>query len=336
MQHTAHHFNGAFTPPWWLRNAHLQTLWAGFMRRAPQPALRRERLELPDGDFVDLDWTIGPDGPVVIILHGLQGSSDSSYARGILGSLHQQGYRAVLMHFRGCSGEPNRLPRFYHAGDTGDLHTLIHTLRAREPRTPLAAVGYSLGGNVLLKYLGQHGGGAPLTCAVTVSVPFDLHDAAQRLERGPSRVYQYGLLRSLRMAVREKFKRMPAPINLDDLAEISTIREYDDKITAPLHGFSGVDEYYTESSCRQFLSRIRTPTLILHAADDPFMTPAAIPAQAELSRHVTLELSERGGHVGFICGSAPWKTRYWLEQRIPDYLESAFAPYNARNMRETA
>lgn len=324
MQHTVHHFNGAFTPPWWLRNAHLQTLWASLVRRVPRPALRRERLELPDGDFVDLDWTTRPDGPVVIILHGLQGSSDSNYARGLSGSLHQQGYRAVLMHFRGCSGEPNRLPRFYHAGDTGDLHTVIHALRAREPHIPLAAVGYSLGGNVLLKYLGQHGG-APLTCAVAVSVPFDLHDAARRLERGLSRVYQYGLLRSLRLAVREKFQYAPAPINLDDLAEINTIREYDDKITAPLHGFSGVDDYYTKSSCRQFLSRIQTPTLILHAADDPFMTPAAIPAQAELSRHVTLELSERGGHVGFVCGGTPWKARYWLEQRIPDYLKNEFA-----------
>ncbi|MFP5344553.1 MAG: YheT family hydrolase, partial [Gammaproteobacteria bacterium] len=155
MRHPIHHFNGAFTPPWWLRNAHLQTLWAALVRRAPQPALRRERLELPDGDFVDLDWTTGLSGPVVIILHGLQGSSGSNYARGLLESLHQHGYRAVLMHFRGCSGEPNRLPRFYHAGDTGDLYALIHALRAREPRTPMAAVGYSLGGNMLLKYLAQ-------------------------------------------------------------------------------------------------------------------------------------------------------------------------------------
>ncbi len=325
-----------FAPAWWLRNAHLQTLWAGLVRRAPQPALRRERLELPDGDFVDLDWTSGPDGPVVIILHGLQGSSDSNYARGLLRSLHQQGWRAVLMHFRGCSGEPNRLPRFYHAGDTGDLNTLIHVLRAREPRTALAAVGFSLGGNVLLKYLGQHADTAPLACAVAVSAPFDLHAAARRLECGFSRVYQHGLLRSLRLALRKKFKHMDAPVNLHGFDEINTIREYDDRITAPLHGFSGVDDYYTQSSCRQFLSRIRTPTLILHAADDPFMTSAAIPAQAELSRHVTLELSERGGHVGFVCGAAPWKTRYWLEQRIPDYLENTFAFYNTRNMRETA
>ncbi len=323
MQRATHRFHGAFSPPWWLRNAHLQTLWAALVRRAPKPALRRERLELPDGDFVDLDWTTGASGPVVVVLHGLQGSSGSNYARGLLESLHQQGFRAVLMHFRGCSGESNRLSRFYHAGETGDLHTLIHALRAREPHTPLAAVGYSLGGNVLLNYLGQPGNNAPLACAVAVSVPFDLHHAAQRLERGFSRVYQYGLLRSLRIAVRKKFKSLSAPVGLDELSRINSLRDYDDKITAPLHGFSGVDEYYTKSSCRQSLNRIRTPTLILHAADDPFMTPAAIPSPDELSPCVTLELSEHGGHVGFV-GGAPWEACYWLEQRIPEYLKNAF------------
>jgi len=153
---------GGFKPPWWLRNAHLQTLWASMVRRAPRPALRRERLELPDGDFLDLDWTTGSSGPIVILLHGLQGSSNSSYARGLLQALHRRGWRAVLMHFRGCSGEPNRLARFYHAGDTADFNTLVTLLRTREPETPLAAIGCSLGGNVLLKWLGEQGSQAPL------------------------------------------------------------------------------------------------------------------------------------------------------------------------------
>lgn len=325
-----------FIPAWWLRNAHLQTLWASVVRRTPQLALRRERLELPDDDFIDLDWTTGESGPVVIVLHGLQGSSNSNYARGILHALHQHGCRAVLMHFRGCSGEPNRLPRFYHGGDTGDLNTLVHVLRAREPRTQIAAVGYSLGGNVLLKWLGEQGQYAPLSCAVAVSVPFEMNASALRLQCGFSSIYQRHLLRSLRHAVREKSKRMIMPFDFGDLDRLRTLRAYDDAVTAPLHGFSGVDDYYMQSSCRQYLGRIGIPTLVLHAADDPFLTRKAIPTQAELSPHVTLDLSGHGGHVGFVYGTAPGQARYWLEERIPAWLEGAFASYNASNMRETA
>lgn len=325
-----------YIPAWWLRNAHLQTLWASVVRRVAKPALRRERLELPDGDFIDLDWTAGASGPVVIVLHGLQGSSNSNYARGILRALQQHGCRAVLMHFRGCSGEPNRLPRFYHGGDTGDLNVLINTLRAREPRTPLAAVGYSLGGNVLLKWLGEQGQKAPLCCAVAVSVPFDMNASALRLQRGLSRFYQRHLLRCLRDAIREKSKLMRMPFEFGDLDRLRTMRAYDDAVTAPLHGFAGVDDYYTQSSCRQYLGRIGIPTLVLHAADDPFLTRKAIPTQAELSPHVTLELSAHGGHVGFVYGGAPWRARYWLEERIPAWLESVLSSYNAGNMRETA
>ncbi|MDA1107206.1 MAG: hydrolase [Proteobacteria bacterium] len=328
--------NNPFIPAWWLRNAHLQTLWANVVRRAENTALRRERLELPDGDFVDLDWTTGASGPVVIVLHGLQGSSNSSYARGILRALHQRGYRAVLMHFRGCSGEPNRLPRFYHGGETGDLNTLVNVLHAREPHTPLAAVGYSLGGNVLLKWLGEQGQHAPLTCAVAVSVPFDMNESVLRLQRGLSRFYQRHLLRCLRDTVREKSRHMRLPLDIGDLDRLRTLRTYDDAVTAPLHGFAGVDDYYTQSSCRQYLGRIGIPTLVLHAADDPFLTRKATPTQAELSPHVTLELSGHGGHVGFVYGSAPWRACYWLEERIPAWLEGVLASYNAGNMRETA
>ena len=309
-------------PAWWLRNAHLQTLWASVVRRAEKPVLRRERLELPDGDFIDLDWTAGASGPVVIVLHGLQGSSNSGYARGILSSLHQHGYRAVLMHFRGCSGEPNRLPRFYHGGDTGDLDTLVNILRAREPHTPLAAVGYSLGGNVLLKWLGAQGHRAPLSCAVAVSVPFEMNAAALRLQCGFSRIYQRHLLHSLRNAVHEKSKRMRMPLDFGDLERLRTLRAYDDAITAPLHGFAGVDDYYAQSSCRQYLGRIGIPTLVLHAADDPFLPRTAIPSESELPPHVTLELSEHGGHVGFVNAGSIGQPRYWLEERIPEFLRA--------------
>lgn len=310
----------AFVPVWWLSNGHLQTLWASVIRRIPKPVTRRERLELPDGDFVDLDWTPGGSGPLVIVLHGLQGSLNSLYTRGIMGALQKRGMRAVFMHFRGCSGVSNRLPRFYHAGDTGDLNTLVNTLREREPGTPLAAIGYSIGGNVLLKWLGEQGIHAPLQAAVAVSVPFDLSDSARRLERGFSQVYQHHLLRSMRYSVEKKFRHMLAPIALDGLENLRTFTEYDNAVTAPLHGFAGAADYYRQSSCRRYLKHIRIPTLILHAADDPFMTPAAIPQQDQLSPSVILELSARGGHVGFISGNSPWKSRYWLEHRIPDFI----------------
>lgn len=317
----SYHFGSTFIPPWWLRNPHGQTLWQNVLRRCPLPATRAERLELPDGDFVDLHWTLRDSGPIVVVLHGLQGSLRSIYARGLLRALDEHGWRAVFMHFRGCSGAPNRLPRFYHAGDTGDLNVLIDTLRAREPGTPLAAVGFSLGGNVLLKWLGEQGERAPLACAAAVSVPFDLSDAAARFERGFSRFYQWHLLRCLRRSIREKFNRGTASL-FGDLARLRTMREYDDKIAAPLHGFAGADDYYAKSSSRQYLRHIRTPTLIVHALDDPFMTERAVPRPNELSDSITFELSRHGGHVGFVTGGYPWRPQYWLEQRVPDYLAS--------------
>lgn len=315
--------DSAFKPAWWLPGPHLQTLWPNLLRRRPCVALRRGRLELPDGDFLDLDWTTGSAGPLVLVLHGLEGRSSSHYAAGLMQAVHACGMRAVLMHFRGCSGEPNRLERSYHSGETGDLEHVVRVLREREPGTPLAAVGYSLGGNVLLKWLGERGEQAPLAAAVAVSVPFDLHRAAWRLERGLSRLYQWALLRSLRRSVGRKFRRRTAPFDLTAVAQLASFRAFDGHVTAPLHGFRDADDYYTRSSCGQYLKRIAIPTLVLHALDDPFMTADAVPAAAELSEKITLELSARGGHVGFVAGALPWQPRYWLEERIPAYLLAA-------------
>jgi predicted alpha/beta-fold hydrolase len=312
--------DGCFQPAWWCRGPHMQTLWARLMRRAPRPLLQRERMELPDGDFIDLDWMENGNGPIVIILHGLEGSSDSPYARGILAAFERRGWRGVVMHFRGCSGEPNRLSRSYHSGDTGDLAYLIEILRQREPNTPLATVGFSLGGNVLLKWLGKTGGQAPLRAAVAVSVPFVLHSAADRLQQGFSRLYQWRLMHSMRNAVTEKRGRMNLPIKVHDLSTLKNFRDFDEHVTAPLHGFDSADHYYTVSSSRQYLKGITVPTLVLHACDDPFMTEAAIPRDNELSNAVTLELSASGGHVGFVAGTWPWKPCYWLENRIPAFL----------------
>ena len=238
----------------------------------------------------------------------------------MLNAVIHRGWRGVAMHFRGCSGEPNRLARSYHSGETGDFAYFIDTLHQREPRSPLAAVGFSLGGNVLLKWLGKTGERAPLRAAVAVSVPFVLQYASDRLQRGFSRLYQWQLMRSMRGAVAEKRHRMDLPIKIKDLSSLKSFRDFDEHVTAPLHGFDSADHYYTVSSSRQDLKDITVPTLLLHARDDPFMTESAIPRPDELSGSVTLELSPHGGHVGFVAGIWPWRPRYWLDERIPAYL----------------
>ena len=311
-----------FRAPWWLKSGHQQTMFATLFRRRPGLALRRERVELDDGDFLDLDWGPGNHRPVVLVLHGLEGSSDSPYAAGMLKIAQACGWRGVVMHFRGCSGEPNRLPRSYHSGDTRDLAHVVSHIRARGDVPALAAVGYSMGGNVLLKWLGERGAGAPLEAAVAVSVPFTLSLTADRLTRGLSRVYQRRLIGDLRAKLRRKFTHGTSPIDLDRAHGSRNFWEFDNRVTAPLHGFRDVHDYYTRSSSRQYLRNIRVPTLLLHAEDDPFMTPDVLPSRDELSASTVLEVSARGGHVGFVHGSLPWRPRYWLEERIPAFLET--------------
>lgn len=318
---TAARTSTPFTPAWWCRNPHLQTLWPVLFRRRPRPALRRERLELPDGDFVDLDWTLNDAGPIIILFHGLEGSSRSHYARAMLDVLPRHGYRAVLVHFRGCSGEPNRLARAYHSGDTGDIDFLVRTLQQREPGTPLAAIGYSLGGNALLKWLGEQGPQAPLQCAAAVSVPFQLHPSSAHLNRGFARVYQWRLLRSLKASIRRKSRLHTLPATMTALDAMNSFFDFDDRVTGPLHGFRDAMHYYTDSSSRQYLSRIRIPTLLVQARNDPFMPPSVIPDRSEIPEAVVLDLQPHGGHVGFVTGNTPWKPHYWLDERIPAWLK---------------
>jgi hypothetical protein len=315
-----------FRPAWWLPSSHLHTLWPTLARRAPRLALRRERLELADGDFLDLDWGPQRAGALVLVLHGLEGSSRSGYALGLLAATATRGWHGVVMHFRGCSGEPNRLPRSYHSGETGDLAAVVGLLRARHPGRRLAVVGYSLGGNVLLKWLGESGAAAPVDCAAAVSVPFELDAAAKRLTRGISRLYQWWLLRNLRHSVMRKVLSGVLPEDFSWRAAAPDFWTFDDRVTAPLHGFAGADDYYRRSSCRQYLGGIGVPTLVLHARDDPFLSPEAIPAPAEVPATLTLEVYRAGGHVGFVAGRWPWAAQYWLEHRIPAFLEPHLAP----------
>lgn len=312
-----------FKPAWWLPNSHLQTIWPAICRTDIKDLpLHRERLELPDGDFIDLDWCGNrKSGPIVLILHGFEGSIDSHYSKGILQSIDQCGWRGVFMHFRGCSGEPNRLPRGYHSGETRDVSFVVEKLLRREPYTPIAAIGYSLGGNVLLKWLGETGASNPLKAATAISVPFELHKACERIQHGFSRFYQWYLVRCACKRLLKKFEQMPAPFDVSSLSEIVAIRELDNKYTVPLHGFSSVDEYYTISSSRQYLRTINIPTLLIQAKDDPFMCEEVIPELDELSSSVTLEVTDTGGHVGFVSGTVPWRPEYWLEKRIPEFLK---------------
>ena len=313
-----------FKPAWWLRNRHLQTLWPAICRKdVKNLPLERERIELPDGDFIDVDW-VGKNetGPIVLILHGFEGSIESHYAKGMLRALNQQGWRAAFIHFRGCSGEPNRLTRGYHSGETTDVDYVVRLFYYREPKTPIAAIGYSLGGNVLLKWLGETGQHNPLKAAVAISVPFELHKAAKRIQQGFSRFYQWYLLKCVRDRLQVKFERGCTSIDLALLAEAANIVDFDGRYTVPVHGFSSVGEYYTTASSRQYLHAIQVPTLLLHAKDDPFMTADVIPSPDEVSTSVMLEVTDAGGHVGFVSGTYPWRPKYWLEERIPTFLQA--------------
>jgi hypothetical protein len=320
----------AFKPAWWLNHAHLQTIYPAVWRKnQPIPGLHRERLVTPDGDFIDIDWC-GPEGtPLVILLHGLTGSWQSSYIGGLQLALLKLGLRTVALNFRGCSGEFNHTARCYHSGETEDIHFLYQTLRQREPHTPFAAVGFSLGGNVLLKWLGEQGDNLALFAAVAVSVPLVLSECATKLDTGFSRIYRHRLLHDLKTYIRQKqaYLRQLGKLSeadklsqLGDLKDIKSFWQYDDVVVAKLHGFASAQDYYKRSSARQFLKSISVPTLVIHALDDPFMTEKVLPQPDELSNSVTLEISKQGGHVGFVTGSFPFKPEYWLDTRISNFI----------------
>jgi hypothetical protein len=319
-----------FRPAWWLPGPHGQTLWGSLARRrAPAAALRltRRRVELADGDFIDLSCGAG-DGPAVLVIHGLEGGLGSHYAGALVARLAREGFRPVFMHLRGTGAEPNRLDRSYHSGASDDLAEVLSVLADDPDGPPRAAVGFSLGGNLLLKYLGEGRPELHLRQAIAVSVPFVLRDAMLRLDLGFSRVYRGHLVGRLKRSLRRKFDGRGLPAALDPALDLDGIRDFnafDDRITAPLNGFAGVFDYYQRASCRQYLPQIDTPTLILQAADDPFLFPASLPFEHELGPGVTLELSPRGGHVGFVAGHWPWRPVYWLEERIARALRITLA-----------
>ncbi len=322
--------NTTFRPAWWLNNGHLQTLYPALVRKISSPKLRRERLITPDNDFIDIDWCGEGKQPLIILLHGLTGSSQSVYIKGLQHTLLQQGFRSVALNFRGCSGELNYSARCYHSGETEDIHFLYQTLRQREPDTPFAMVGFSLGGNVLLKWLGEQGSQLSLFAAIAVSVPLVLSNCATKLDNGFSRIYRKNLLSELKSFVKakqrylEKLGKLQEAGKIEQLGDLTAIKsfwQYDDKVVAKLHGFKNVHDYYQRSSSRQFLKSIAISTLLIQAIDDPFMTEDVLPGLDELSSSIHLEITRGGGHVGFISGQNLFKPAYWLEQRIPEFLK---------------
>lgn len=320
----------SYRPAWFLPGRHLMTVFGPLCRAPPRVPTRRERWELSDGDFVDLDF-VQPEPPfsraTVVVLHGLEGSSSAHYVRGLLLQAARRGFRAVALNFRGCSGELNRLVRSYHSGETGDLREVVRRLRARLPGEPLLFVGCSLGGNVLVKWLGEEGAPAGVRAAVAVSVPFDLALCARTLD-GPgamSFVYRTRFLRTLKRKSLEKSARFPGAFDAARVEAARTLGEFDEALTGPVHGFAGAEDYWEQSSSGPFVARVRVPLLLLSAEDDPFIPAQAIPrAAAAANPAVTLEVHPHGGHLGFIEGTG-FRPRYYAERRALDFLEAHLA-----------
>jgi predicted alpha/beta-fold hydrolase len=316
-----------FQPGFLLKNRHVQTIYASLFRKLPPIDFEVECFRTYDGDFVDVYWHRITEHtnttPVVILFHGLAGSYKSPYIQGMMHALHHAGISSVLMHFRGCSGRDNAKARSYHSGDTADAAEFIASVKERYPHAKLAAVGYSLGANMLLKYLGERQNNTLLDAAVAVSAPMLLDLSSTQMNKGFSRFYQRLLLKELGAALEAKYEKhdMPRLIGLQkkDIKKLKNFRLFDEAYTAKINGFASAEDYYKKSSAKQFLKSITTPTLIIHAKDDPFMTPEVIPTPQEISSSVALKILEHGGHVGFISGSL-LHPKYWLEEEIIDFL----------------
>ena len=314
-----------FRPMRGISNCHLQTMLPRLIRRKVNFDAHWQRLELPDGDCVDLAWSEDPHQakhkPRLVVFHGLEGSLNSPYAHGLIEAAKNRGWLGVVMHFRGCSGEPNRLNRIYHSGETEDGSWFLGWLQREFGKVPTAAVGYSLGGNVLACLLAKEGKNIPLDAAVMVSAPFVLEACSYHMDKGFSRVYQRYLLNLLKANASRKLAAYPGslPVSLAQLKSLRRIREFDDLITAKIHGFADAIDYYRQCSAMPLLSDIAIPTLIIHAKDDPFMDHHVIPKAEDLPPQVEYQLTEHGGHVGFIGGTLR-RPEMWLESRIPDWL----------------
>jgi predicted alpha/beta-fold hydrolase len=316
-----------YRPAWWVRGPHAQTLWGKFFRPRPPLPARVERWDTPDGDFLDIHRLSARHGaPRLLFLHGLEGTIRSHYVAGFFAEAARRGWAADLLIFRGCGDEPNRAPRFYHSGETTDLTFVLDRVRAENPGSQIVLAGVSLGGNVLLKFLGERGNTLPseVRAAAAVSVPFDLDRSCRYIQRGFSKVYDRHFLRTLRTKALAKLERYPGLFDRARLEGAESIYDFDDSVTAPVHGFESAFDYYSRSSSLGFIGRITVPTMLLSAIDDPFLPPEVLDdvrAVAAGNPRLTLEFTDHGGHVGFIGGTVPWRPFYYAEWRVCEFLQ---------------
>ena len=318
--------SSSFSPAWWLRGAHRQTFWGKFFRRLDVHDTRIERLETPDGDFLDLHHLDAPSGaPILVMLHGLEGSVRSHYIQGLLAEAKRRGWRAAVLIFRSCGNELNRARRSYHSGETTDVAFVLRHLESTFPQAPMVLAGVSLGGNVLLKFLGEQGKNISerIKGAAAVSVPYDLARSSRHIDEGFAKVYQWNFLRSLRRKAYAKLEKFPDLVSREALEQATTMFAFDDCFTAPVHGFENARDYYAKSSSINWLASISIKTLLLSAVDDPFLPPQVLDQVrgiAAKNPHLTVEFPPHGGHVGVVGGHNPLSPTYYLEKRVSEFL----------------
>jgi len=315
-----------YEAPGWLPGGHLQTIIPAKLVPLPRVTYRRERWDAPDGDFVDVDFALPEPGaataPLLVLFHGLEGDSQSHYARSLMRDAADRGWRGMVVHFRGCSGEPNRLPRAYHSGDSDEADWILRRVHARWPQARFHAVGVSLGGNVLAKWLGERAEDARfVTAAASIGSPLDLAAGGAALGRGFNRVYTQMFLATLKPKALEKVRRFPGIADAERLRASRNLYEFDNEYTAPIHGFRDTDDYWTRASGKPWLGGVRVPHLVLNALNDPFVPAASLPRPQDVSGYVRLEQPAGGGHIGFARGALPGRLDY-LPQRIHEFFRS--------------
>ncbi|MCC2547978.1 alpha/beta fold hydrolase [Hymenobacter sp. BT175] len=319
--------HSSYQPPFYLFNGHLQTIVPSVLRSVPEVRYQRERVETPDGDFLDLDWsrqTGRTADTLAIVSHGLEGDASRPYMRGMVRALNDAGFDALAWNYRSCSGEMNRLLRSYHLGDTDDLDFVVRYALATGRYRRVFLTGFSAGGNVTLKYLGENPDRVPAEVqrAVVFSVPTDLKAGSMKIAQPQNRVYLKRFLKSLRTKMRQKAELLPGQVDLTDLDQLRDFPQFDERFTAPMHGFRSADDYYEHASSGRYLSQIRIPTLLVNAENDPFLAPSCFPRDtAAQSQYVFLETPPQGGHVGFPEGSPDGK--YYSERRAVEFLTAA-------------
>ena len=325
----------SYAAPAWLPGGNLQTIYSATLAAKPKLFYRRERWDTPDGDFIDLDWMDGdPASALYVLFHGLEGDSSSHYAVSLMAQLRARGQTGVVVHFRGCSGEMNWMPRAYHSGDSPEIDWILRRFKSLRPATPIHATGISLGGNALLKWLGEQGEAAQpiLHSAAAVCAPMDLMASGLNLQRGFNMVYTRMFLATLKRKSLRTLARYPGLFDVDTMRRSCNLYEFDNVVTGPLHGYRDTNDYWTRGSSKPVLKNIALPTLIINARNDPFIPPESLPCTADISRHVTLEYPATGGHVGFVTGPFPGYL-HWLPERLLHHFNSTHSSTRERDPR---